>query len=268
MANKSISTIQTKQVLDSTHYLLVSGSPTTVYAIEGEVNSTTGTAYYIQLIGVAAPSSGVTIPLYSRLCVAAAQASGINGFSFTYNPPLDTSVMNAPGGSTATNSANTLPVYAAISSTDNVYTAVAASTQVTVVIEDPILEQIVPNQTVTGDTVTGVDSLQVWADNATTSPAKRLVRVQVSNSDATAIAPVYLMLFGYSGPAAGATPLQQWQISTTALTSFFFGDGVEIQQGNPTTLAPTYGCFLYGSSTTQTLTATAATHWTMKAWNV
>ena len=159
-----------------------------------------------------------------------------------------------------TTGSNILPVYLAISSTDNVYTSVGGDTQASVNFEDTVLE--VKNQTIVGDTTTGVDSLTVW--NAT-GPAKRLVYFKASNSDATSNAPVYLMLFAYASPATGATPISQWQFSDTAQHAFGLGAGQQIQQGNPTTYAQNYNCYLYGSSTTGTFTATAATHWTIQA---
>jgi hypothetical protein len=262
---KSVSTQQAKQVLDNTHYLQVSATPVTIFDIEGECSSTTGSAYYIQVLGTGSPSSGTTIPLYSELCVSASSPTQNNGFSFTYRPiGIDTSTTTNPaGGTLATTGANSLPVYMAISSTDNVYTAVAASTQVTVRYEETYQELV--NQTITGDLTTGVDSLIVWA---TPNAAKRLTQVVVSNSAATAIAPMYLMLFAYATPAAGATPSQEWTISDTAFHTLKFGNGIEFQQGNPTTYVQAYGCYLYGSSTPQFYTATTGTAWTMQAFNI
>src|ERR1700679_3307718 len=99
MATYTISTQQAKQPLDNAHFLFLSAVPIVIYDIEGNTSSTTGTNYYIQLFGTATPVSGTTIPLYSRLCVAAATASGINGFSFVYRPiGIDTQEMTNPVG--------------------------------------------------------------------------------------------------------------------------------------------------------------------------
>ena len=266
MNTKTISTIQAKQVCDGSHYLTLSAvNPVVIFDIEGEIKSTTGTAYYVQLLSTASPSTGVTIPLWSRLAVPASYASGINGFSFTYRPGgLDTSTMTDPaGGTIATDGTNTLPVYVAISSTDNVYTTVAASMQVTIEVEETNLE--VANQTVTGDTTTGVDHLVVFADP---NPSKMLVQITAANSAATPSVPMYLMLFAYASPATGATPIMQWQFKGTASLTFNFGRGKALMQytNSPYTLHT--GCYLYGSSTTGTFTATSATAWNIKAWNV
>jgi hypothetical protein len=71
-------------------------------------------------------------------------------------------------------------VYVAISSTDNVYTSVAASTQVTVDFEDGYLE--IPTQTITGDTTTGVNSLTVFTDP---NPTNKLIQFYAKNNAAT-----------------------------------------------------------------------------------
>jgi hypothetical protein len=315
---KSVSTQQAGQALDNTHYLQVSATPCTIFDIEGECSSTSGTAYFIQILGTGSPVSGTTIPLYSELCVAASATTQKNGFSFTYRPiGIDTSTLTNPaGGTLATTGANSLPVYMAISSTDNVYTAVAASTQVQVRYEETYLEQI--NQTITGDLVTGRDSLTVWA---TPNALKRLTQFVVTNNNggtatsgtltvglyyqivtfvagdnftnvgagsnasgvifkATGTTPTtwsngstvntvsFLMLFGYATPAALATPLFEWTMVYGTTYTEKFGSGITFQQGVPTTYAPAYGCYLYGSSTPQVYTATSSTNWTMQAFNI
>ena len=256
MATQSVSTIQAKQVLDSTHFLQVWQGPVKIFNIEGNVNSTNGTNYYIQLLGVAqsAVVSGTTIPLYSRCCVQSNQNSGINGFSFTYGPTgIDTARMNAAGGSTTTNGENTLPVYIAISSTDTVYTAVAASTDVTVDFEQQYQAATNP----TNVTTSNAASLTVFADPA----SNRIISaVATNNTGATG----YLMLFANSAFATGQLPLQQWKVLNSATLNLFFGsEGWAPIQGDAT---PTYhtGCYLVGSSTTQNLT-TVANGWNISA---
>lgn len=262
MANKSVSTIQAKAPLTGATLLLVASVPIKVLGIEGVVTSTTGTNYYIQLLGTASPVSGTTIPLYSRLVVPSTSSSGQNGFSFEYPfEGLDTQAMNFPaGGTTTTDGFNTLPVYAAISTTDTVWTSVAASTDVTVTFEEWQYE--LPNQTITGDTVTGVDLLPVYTSPNT---AKRLTKFQVTNNNG---ATCYLMLFAYSNPAAGATPIAQWTLANGVTLTETFGGGLAPLQYPVVGGTQDTGCFLFGSSTTQTLTATSATSWTMKAWNI
>lgn len=263
MPIKSVSTQQAGQVLDVNHYLLVSSTPVLIFDIEGEVTSTTGTNYYIQLLGTATPNSGVTVPLFSRLAVTSIATSGQNGFSFVYRPQgLDTSTMNYPetaivGGS------NSSPVYLAISSTDNVYTAVAASTQVAVNFEDTYQE--FPNLVITGDLSTGCDALQVYDDG---NPDKRLLQFQALLT--VGANPSYLMLFGYKNPTNGALPLQQWKVTpgVANMITKRFNAGLFTMQGNPSTYVKNTGCFLYGSTTTQYLTASVASAWNMKAWYI
>ena len=314
---KSVSTYQNQQALDNTHFLQVAAYPVIIFSIEGETSSTAGTNYFIQLHG-ASPTAGM-VPLWSKNCVAASATTQINGWSFVYpEPGLDTSTMTNPVGAVATAGANTLPVWIAISSTDATFTAVAAATQATVVFEEAYLEA--QNQTITGDTSTGRDSLVVW----TTNSAKRLTKYQVTNNNggtatsgtvtsgtwyqivtyvagddftnigapvnasgtifkATGTTPTtwsngstvntvsWLMLFAYV-PAASAVPIDEWPMvyGKTYTQQFSAGltGGRMVMQSNPTTFAQVQGCYLYGSSTPQTFTATAATNWYMKAWNI
>lgn len=245
-------------------------APVKIFHIEGNVNSTTGTSYYIQLLNTATPSSGTTIPLYSRLAVLSSTASGVNGFAFDYTGPdgLDTSRMNYPESATKGGD-NTSGVWIAISSTDTVWTSVAANTDVTVDIEEQYNDAA--NETITGDTSTGVDSLAVWTDS-TANTAKRLTRLSVTNNNGVT---AYLMLFCYANPATGDLPIQQWQLASGATLNLFFGQSPPpIQQAGDSTsgLVVNYtyhvGCYLFGSSTTQYLTATSASGWTMKTWNI
>jgi hypothetical protein len=258
MATQSVSTIQTKQVLDSTHFLQVCSGPVKIFNIEGNVNSTTGNSYYIQLLGVSqtAAVSGTTVPLYSRLAVQSNQGSGVNGFSFTYGPTgIDTARMNAAGGSATTNGENILPVYVAISSTDTVYTAVAAATDVTVDFEQQY--QAAVNPTVVGTLVNNVGNLTVFADPA----SNRIISFTVTNNTG---ATGYMMMFANSAFTNGQLPLQQWKVANGARLDQFFGsEGWAPIQGDAA-LAYHTGCYLVGSSTTQTLT-TVANGWSIQA---
>jgi hypothetical protein len=259
MPTKSISTIQSGQVLDATHYLQISTVPAVIFDIEGEVSSTTGTSYFIQLHG-ASPTAGMK-PLYSRLAVPSSYSTGINGFSFVYRPDgLDTSTMNNPyGGTTATDGSNTLPVWIAISSTDATYTSVAASTNVTVDFEETQLE--LQNPTVTGDTTTGVNSLTVFTTNA----GKRLTQFTATNNTG---ATAYLMLFAKASPAAGSVPIAQWTFTNGQTINQNFGRGLAPMQQSGTDFTNYTGCYLVGSSTSTTLTASTGNGWTIKAWNI
>jgi hypothetical protein len=186
MPIKSVSTQQAGQALDASHYLQVTdssvGGPVLIFDIEGEVNSTNGTSYFIQLLNTSSPSSGTTVPLFSRLAVAATATSGLNGFSFVYRPNgIDTSTMGNPvGGTYSTDGSNVDSVYVAISSTDNVYTSVAASTQVTVDFEDGYLE--IPTQTITGDLTTSRSNLTVFSDP---NPTNKLIQFYAKSNFST-----------------------------------------------------------------------------------
>ena len=276
MPIKSISTQQAGQVLDASHFLSLGTGPVLIFDIEGEVNSMTGTSYFIQLLATGTPTSGTTVPLYSRLCVPSAASSGLNGFSFVYRPiGLDTSAMNFPAPTTADGS-NTSSVWVAISLTDNVYTAVAASTQVTVDLEETYLE--VPNTLATPTTV-GTDSLQVF-----TSPgaSHRLVQFVVTNNGVTGVTWIdkttsggMIMLFAYNA-ANGAVPLQEWFVANGASLALRFDTGLLMMQNdgalNVSGITPTginrTGCYLFGSTTAQVLTTSVGGYWTMKAYYI
>jgi hypothetical protein len=250
MSTRTVSTQQAAQQLDATHFLQVATGPVTLYGFEGYVNGNAGTQYYLQIHGVA-PTTGSTVPLYS------VQVIGGNGFSFLYNNGLNTKQMSFPDQAT-TGGTNTLPVFFAISSTDTVYTSVAASTDLLVTLDEP--RTIPANETITGDTTTGRDSLPVYTSPNT---AKRLMKFQVTNNTG---ATAYLMLFAYSNPALGDVPQAQWTIANGATLTQDLGTGLMVMQA-PAFVLKT-GCYLFGSSTTQTLTATVATNWKMKAWNI
>lgn len=268
---KSISTQQTGQAIDATHYLQIGNAPILVFDIEGESNTTTGNNYYIQLLATGTPASGITKPLYSRLAVPQSAATGINGFSFVYRPiGLATATMNNQDGATPPGWPNQSAVFVAISSTDNVYTSVAATTQVTVDIEQTYVENV--GETTAGATA-GTDSITVWNDNST---LHKLTQIQVSNTGASPGSPVYLMLFAYGGPPAqGSLPIQQWKITDTGIHTFRFNSANPVYQVGesangtaPVDYALHTGCFLIGSSTTQYLTATVGAAWTIQAWYV
>lgn len=260
---KTISTYQAKQVLDGTHFLQLSAGPCKIFNIEGNTNSTTGTNYYIQLLGTATPVSGTTIPLFSRLAVPSAYATGINGFAFDYQPTGITSstLTNPIGGTSATAGQDTNGVWVAISSTDTVYTSVAGSTDISVDIEEYELE-VPSNQVIIGDLTTAVANLAVFADP---SAPNFVYNIMVTNNTG---ADGYLMLFG-KVPANGDIPIvgRTWKLATGTTQTINFGSGglSPVQADASGTLHT--GCYAYGSSTSQTLTATGA-NWTIQAFYV
>ena len=248
MPTKSVSTQQAKQVIDGTHFLQVSSGPVVIFDIEGEVNSTAGTNYYIQLLSVpqATAVSGTTIPLYSRQVVQANAATQINGFSFTYRPiGIDTAqIVNPSGGTLATTGANTLPVYVAISSTDGVWTQVAASTNVTIDFELSRPEFVA--ETLAGDLTTNVQLLSVWASGGTAA-ARRLVGLNITETSGVAS---YVQVFA-SATLAGIvtlTPVLQIPLAANATINARFG-GLAVLQGNPTTFVESNGCYVVLSHT-------------------
>jgi len=263
MGTKSISTQQANQVLDATHFLKVSSYPVKIFNIEGETTSTNGISYYIQVHG-SAPTTTVTVPLYSTLCVTSQAASGVNGWSFTYGKVgIDTSRMNNPyGTTTTTDGANNLPVYLAISSTDNVYTSVAAATHCRIDAEDSVVTPV--NMTVVGDTTTAVASLTVWADP---SAAHKLMKFTVTNNSIIPGQTLYLMLFAYNNAATGAVSEYVWPVAQTATLTREFGVGIAPIQGTTADYVIHTGCYLVGSSQPNSLHATTGV-WTMEAWYI
>lgn len=253
MPNKSISTMQAATPLTGATLLLVSLNPVKILSIEGTTNSTTTNSYYIQLLGTSAPVSGTTVPLYSRLCVQSSTASGVNGFSFVYEPDgLDTALMRYPVNTANANlEQNTLPVYAAISSTDGVWTSVVASTDVTVTIEQSYVPPT--NATYYNVAFTGEQAI-IWVDP---NASNRLVTANWTNGTG-AIA--YLMLYGNNPSVAGfgSTPLKQWTVGIGATINLDYGNqGIQIQQGD-TSYVEHYGCYFIASSTPLVLNPVAS----------
>ena len=76
------------------------------------------------------------------------------------------------------------------------------------------------------------------------------------------------MLFAYTNPALGAVPIAQWTVGAFTTITQNFGSGLECLQVPVVGGNPSNKCFLAGSSTTQTFTATSITQWNMKAWNI
>lgn len=267
MATKSYSTQQAGAPITGATMLLLGvaaqlhNGPVKVLHIEGNVNSTTGSPYYIQLLGLpngVGATSGTTIPLWSRLCVLASAPSQVNGFAFDYDEiGIDTARMNYPEAATLGGD-NTLNVWVAISSTDNVWTSVVANTEVTVDVEQTFVDP--SNETIAGDQATGVDALAVFTDP---HPAYRLTKFAAQNVNLGATG--YIMLFAYAAPADGSKPIAQWAVGASNTIIESFGVGLQPIQGDAS-YVPHYGCYLYGSSTAGTLTKTVGTNWYIQAW--
>lgn len=256
MKTKTYSTQQSKSPLTGQTGLIISSGPCNIIDIEGFCNGTAGTVYFLQLLGVlpVGAVSGTTIPLWSRA------VTGGQGFSFTYRPDgISTDTLaNPPGGTLATTGANTLPIAAMISSTDTVWTSVAASTDVSVEVEETNNEYT--NQTIVGDTTTGRDSLTVFADPSTPN---FLTQVVVTNNSAS---PTWLMIFAAAAPANGSYPVKSIEVLTGQTLILNFGQtAVLSQDANGTNHN---GCYLVGSSTGTTLTATVSSNWTMQAFYI
>ena len=250
---KSISTYQAQQPLDGTHFLLLANFPVKIYAFEGNVSSTAGSSYYLQFHGSAAPASGTAVPLLSVEVVVPASPTGITPFSFVYPEGIETRNLSNPLGAIATTGGNTLPVYVAISSTDTVYTSVAASTNVRVDINDPDA-LILPNQNVAGDLVTNISSLAVFT--ASTTAPNKLVRVEVVNTFGGPGINAWLCMFAYASPSSGDVYLKQWKTTNGVPFEVNFGEGYYPQQIVNGTLQN--GCYLYTSLTAYRYVATGS----------
>ncbi len=254
MPIRSISTQQAGQQLDATHFLNVAAFPIKIQQIEGYCGGASGTQYYLQLhTGV--PVSTTTVPIWSM------QVQAVNGFSFEY-PLLDglnTALMSLDA-TTLQPSPNRGGVYVAISSTDTVYTSVAAATDCRVDFEEYELE--LPNKTFVGDTSTSVGSLQVWTEAAGLSTGgKHLLKVEAQNNNATT---QYLMLFAKdAAPSTGDSPIQTWTFATTIANTLNFGAAFVPRQVLSTG-ANVLGCTFRVSSTSPTFTA-VANGWTIRA---
>jgi hypothetical protein len=255
-ATKSISTQQNGGPITGSTLLEISSQPCKIGNVEGYCYGSAGSQLFLQLLGTATPSSGVTIPLWSR------QIATANGFSFTYSDfAIDTAQLQAgynyAGG--AITGSNTLPVYLAISSSNETWTSVATNVDAEVDIE---LFTIEPN----GATVTTTNSasaVTVWADPDSTQ-AHRLNYFSATNNTGAA---GFVTLFALSSFNNGYYPVRTWPVASGATISEYFGrEGIEVssQDANGTNHN---GCYLVGSSTVPTVTLTAA-NWNFTTWNI
>lgn len=196
-------------------------------------------AGYFQLFDTKlALTSGVTVPLQSYRVAAAGPLVSI----FQSIGPIPF--------------ANGLTV--AMSSTDEVYTAVATEYSVFGEVED------YPDNTVgattVGDRTTSVGSLTVWANTAATYGLNSLRRVRAENGTGDH---AYILLFAHS-PSAGDIPIVSLRVPTEQVVTFSFGDSGIFPFTRTAAGVLRDGCYLVGSSTANVLTATTA-DWTIEA---
>lgn len=241
MPTKTISTYKQGVQVDATHYLTVSLQPCTIYAIEGQASGSG--ALYLQLIGTATPTTGVTVPLWSKLI------TGGTGFSFVYPMGEQTRTMTYPVANTAATQqgSNVLPVYLAISSTIGVWTSTAVSVDADVTIDLPSVDAV--NTLLSKNNGTG-GVLTVWADSVANTNL-RLTTLTLNNAGyGTA---VYFQLFSFA-PTAGAIPYAEWPATANqAQINLTFGGGLFVQQAS-SDYVEHYGCFVGISSTPLTYT--------------
>ncbi len=153
----------------------------------------------------------------------------------------------------------------AVSTTELVWTDPGANGGLDWTVEVDTNYDTVAKVRVVGDLSTGVDFLAAWTDSSA-NVADKLFRVDYVNNTG---APAWLMLFAYALPANGAIPLTQWPVGTGGTLNLFFGpnnrpvysmDNNVIAGAYPGETGGTihYGCYLFQSSTTAQLTATAS----------
>lgn len=237
-ATQSVSTATLGHVLDGTHFLQVSTQPCKIFNLTGVCGGSSGTVYYLQILGVAAPSTGVTVPLFS------VPINGALPFAFDYNNKgLDTSSMNLLGGPIIAGS-NTLPVYVAVSSTFEVWTSVAGNVDVDVTFEESVVST--PNQTLVA--LTGPQPTLAVFTNP--NPARRLISLQAVNATGAA---AFLYLFAEVPTTAGATPIAVWPIANSIMINKSFGTGLACLRQNSTTFAQATGCYLVGDPNPNTV---------------
>jgi len=249
MSTQTVSTLNgVTQTAGASASLIISANALpNLLAITGYCNGTTNAQYFLQLFNQATVPADTAVPLYSW------QVLGTDGFLFNFRPDgLDTSklkdgILNPASG-----------LILCLSTTEGTLTIGTGNITMDVQVDLDSPQGIIPiPQTFVGDTTTAVASLTVAADPS----QNKLVSYNVKNSTG---ADGYLMLFAYSNPSTGAVPLQQWKITNGTRDQRVFGGGFFLSQIKPTDRVVHTGIYLYGSSTTQTFTATAA-NWNMQA---
>lgn len=250
MSIKSVSTQINTQQIDATHFLQVASFPANVMTIEGKCGGTVNTVYYLQL-HIGTPVSATTLPIWSM------PVTGGLGFSFVYSPVGISTAAMGQQSPTVAQGLVTGVLNVAISSTNTVYTSVAAASDVRVDFEETEIE--LNNVIVVGDLTTNVGSLAVWSTGSTQYEILKIVAK--NNNGATQ----YLQLFSTTAaPAAGTKPIQVWTAIAGQTLTLNFGRGQFVNSQTAAMVATT-GCFLQISSTLPTLTA-VANGWTLQAF--
>lgn len=201
---------------------------------------------YLQIFDLAvAPTTTVTVPLKSIQITAAGPMPSL------YEALGPVHLLNG--------------LAIAFSSTDQLYTAVGTNYSVFGEVEEFEIDNTI-GATVVGDTTTGVDHLDVWANTAATQGLNSLRKIEVSNGSA---ANRYLMVFAHS-PSAGDKPLLVIKVpyNTTNVVPYSFGTSGFVPFAKTAAGVLRNGCFLYASTTADVFTADTGTGWTIKAWYV
>ena len=226
--------------------ILTTNSLPTITRISGYCNGTVNTQYFLQLFNASAPPANASVPLYEQ------QILGGDGFTF-HTLGLDTSKLS---------NGTLIPANGLIlclSTTEGVLTLGTGAVTMNVEVELDATQDVFPlNQVSVGDTTTNVGSLLVKADPSTS----KLVSFNATNNNGGT---QYLQLFG-AVPAAGASPVQEWTVATTATLKQFFGGGMFVLDGDASYVIHT-GIYLYVSSTAGTYTA-VANGWTIQAFYI
>ena len=218
----------------------VATHPVNVTRVRGNFNGTTATRFLhlFDSNGQPAPGNGA-VPLIAPIPLYTASA----GQPIPFFAEFEFGALPLASG-----------LFAAVSTTQETFTQSTDTMDLTVELGDP---EEPAGTSWAGDTVTGVDSLVVYATSATTN----LFAVNVTNNGA---ATAYLQLFTYANPATGAAPHFQWAVAAGQTRNLVFGKPGMHPLDGPTT-SETQGCYLYGSSTEGTFTATSATQWNLQA---
>jgi hypothetical protein len=180
-----------------------------LFSIEGYCNGVAGTQYWLQLHTVAAPSTGVTVPLRSW------QIIGLDGYTFNKN---DIGIQLANITSAAAQAAGTptqqpTGFYIVLSSTDAVFTTPGITADINVELEEWELEATGLTEVTAGAGI----GFSVVADGATTT--NRLVKLQVTETNGAA---TFIQLFA-KGLAFNGVPIESIPIAANATVVLNFG---------------------------------------------
>lgn len=217
-----------------------------VQSIKGYCNGTANTQYFLQFFRQSTVPTDTSVPLLSL------QVLGVDGFIFNDKPTgWDSQQLRSSVGLTTNNNG----LIVCLSTTEATLTLATGGVTMDIAVEVDTGELPILGQTSVGDTTTAVASLLVAADPS----QNKIMSFNVTNNTGGV---AYLMLFGLV-PSTGMTPVQQWKFTSGQNLKMPFGSGFFILDGDSNYAIHT-GIYLYGSSTTQIFTASAA-NWTMQA---